>query len=873
MRTKLYFVAAMAAVGLISCADDAFIAEAPPVNNVDEGMAPIMFSSSQSAFTRADFVGAEAAAKLGNKFVVTGFKGTATASPGSVVFDNYLVKYVENTANTTESNSNNWEYVLPNVSTGATYEYVPITHARDNGIVSQTIKYWDYSVAQYDFFAWSAGKNTAIFTGAIGDLSDGQVLVSKMQPNSKAGTTGWATGDAPTRPAYSFKGSAKNLSECFISDLVTVNKTGTAAGTYGEVSGYNQPVTLKFRQLGTKVRIAIYETVPGYSVKDVKFYTAAAVNLADETTGTDEQKAAAVLQNETATLFTTTTGTIHTEGEAIVYFPTVDLPNNADNNQAHIKFVASGTSKANVDGGTLNYTVREEAESSTDNVYLGRTSNTATFAGTASDNYYVYYIPNENGVNLNLRVNYTLESIDGSGEEITVKGATAQVPLIYTQWKPGYAYTYIFKISDKTNGYTGIYDPTNPNGATTESSPEGLYPITFDAMVVNAEEGNTTQETITTVSAPSITTYQNGSNVVNKNEYTVLTSTDPLITGEIFVTVNDTENDVTPDLANGNLVTLAGIGVTAAKNVQLYIVASGTTEAEVVDALQYQEVTPTSGSAITGRNKLELIAPATPNALSLSSSVTYGVDGNTITLTGNQAAKFVPAANTTYAFVYTKKAATATTEKFQPVTKTVDDPSTAGTNEAESVEGLYRYTLVAASTSAEDVREGVKYFANDDGSTGMITAFLGQTVNNLYTRTGAGTNESPYVYTPASGYAVTGTTYYYTINGGKDYEAATEVAYADFGSTNLWKNSSKTDGSAKSEATPVNGQAYYDTYGKYCVIYPQQTTGLYVFKGKEYETANMTACTSSEKAVYGMVYFYKYNYNDAVRYAKIIKVQ
>lgn len=867
---KLFFLAALATMTLASCMNDELVIADTQPDDIDNGMTPILFSSIGRGMTRADFVGAEAAKKLGNKFVVTGFKGTTTTSPVSIVFDNYLVKYTENTANTTESNSDNWEYVLPNVSTGQAYEYVPITHARDNGIVSQTIKYWDYSAAQYDFFAWSAGENTAIFDGTP---AANQVLVSKMQPNSKAGTTGWATGDDPTRPAYSFTGSAEELSKCYISDLVTVNKTGTAAGKYGEVSGYNKAVTLKFRQLGTKVRIAIYETVPGYSVKDVKFYTAAAVKLANETEGTDEEKAAAVLQNKTATLFTTTTGTIHTEGTATVYFPTVDLPDNADNNQAHIKFVASGTSKANVDGGTLNYTVREEAERSTDNVYLGRTSNTATFAGDESKNYYVYYLPNESGVNLNLRVNYTLESIDGSGEVIYVKGATAQVPSIYTQWKPGFAYTYIFKISDKTNGVTGIYDPTNPNGVTTESGPEGLYPITFDAVVVNAEDtdGGNTQETITTVSAPSITTYQNGSNVVNKNEYTVLTpDADKKITGEIFVTVDDTESaTLTPDLANSNLVTLAGLGVTAAKNVQLYIVAPGTTEAQVVDALQYQEVTPSSGSAITGRNKVELIEPAAANALALTSSVTYGVDGNTITLTGNQAAKFVPAGNTTYAFVYTKKAATATTEKFQPVTKIVDDPSTAGTDEAESVEGLYRYTLVAASASDEDVQEGVKYFEHADGSTGMITAFLGQTVNNLFVKTGtSGTNAD---YTPASGYAVTGTTYYYTINGGKNYQEATKVTYSAFGSTNLWKDSSKT--TARTETTPANGQAYYDTNGKYCVIYPQQTTGLYVFKAKEYVTANMTACTSSEKAVKGMVYFYKYNYNDAVRYAKVIKVQ
>ena len=39
--------------------------------------------------------------------------------------------------------------------------------------------------------------------------------------------------------------------------------------------------------------------------------------------------------------------------------------------------------------------------------------------------------------------------------------------------------------------------------------PEGLFPITFDAAVIEVEDG-TAQGTVTTVSTPSITTYQEG---------------------------------------------------------------------------------------------------------------------------------------------------------------------------------------------------------------------------------------------------------------------------------------------------------------------------------------------------------------------------
>ena len=116
-------------------------------------------------------------------------------------------------------------------------------------------------------------------------------------------------------------------------------------------------------------------------------------------------------------------------------------------------------------------------------------------------------LPNEEGTSLELRIDYTLVSIDGSDEEIKVHGAKAFVPSTYTKWLPNYAYTYVFKISDNTNGVTNPSDLTH----------EGLYPITFDAVVVDSEEN--TQSTITTVTLPSVTTYQKD-HVVSSDEYT-----------------------------------------------------------------------------------------------------------------------------------------------------------------------------------------------------------------------------------------------------------------------------------------------------------------------------------------------------------------
>jgi hypothetical protein len=861
MKKFYFFAALIAGTVLTSCTSEDDLALSPPEVNVEDAYAPIVFSSVKNNITRGDITGAAAADSLNRRFVVFGYKGTETGTPGSTVFDNYLVEWTENTANTTESNSSNWEYVGKG----------PIKHATDNGITKQTIKYWDYSQAQYDFIAWSTGSKEAIYEGTP---TTGKVLVSEITPQA---ATSPATG---LGAAYTFEGEAEDLKDCYIADLVTVYKaakTGTDQ-TYNAVyAGYQQPVTLRFRQLGTKVRIGIYETVPGYSVKDVKFYSEAANKLLDEEDATNGEANAA--ENASAKIFTTVANGIYKEGVYTVTFPTVDEPTNADNNQAHIDFApkANAAQKTTVDWGGLNYTFRESGEKSEEAIYLGRSSNTASFAGDADANYYVVYLPNQNGTNLNLRVNFTLESVDGSGETIEVKGSTAQVPSIYAAWKPGYAYTYLFKISDKTNGFTGPYDPEHPDDLSYQSDPAGLYPITFDAIVVNAEE-DATQETITTISNPSITTYQKGSNVVNQNEY-------DKATGPIFVTVNDGNEETTPDLANGKVVTLTKTEGQTIGNAALYTLPTDKayTEADVISALQLQDDDAEDGT-VKGRSGLVL----TEADFDLVTSIEYGVDGNAIDLTeipagdatySANAMKFTAANAGTYAFVYTKKASTGETNMYQAVTKGYDDPDTDAEETAESVDGLYRYKLVAA-TANQDVEKGVIYFENENASTAAITAFLGQNVDNLFTRTGTGANDDPFVYTPARGYAQTGTTYYYTLNG-QDYIEAHSVAYASFdNSLYVWDetaNNGEGDYVENPDAKPVKGTAYYyknasDDY-IYCVIMPQRTNGLYVIQGTDPTVdANFVACGANDTAVKGMTYFDMYSQNDGVYYTKIIKV-
>lgn len=586
---KLFFLAAAITV-MASCADEKFLGEDPGTLSENATDGAIMFGTGFKAVTRADHVGADAASLLNNKFIVGGFKGagdvTATTVATGTVFDNYIVNWSENTAGKTESNTSDWEYV-------------GINAAAPSGIAGnkQSIKYWDYSAAQYDFIAYSTGTATIATTGTAAEaIAANKVLVTAITPTTA------------TTSAYQLSGKADDLAKCYIADMVTVYKDGT------DGMHYQDEVQLTFRSLASKVRMAIYETVPGYSVKDVKFYTNASTAIS---TGTS---------NTNATLFTTGTtdkDNFYTAGTYTVKFPTIGKSNvtptkNSDYNKAHASFAVVGEGKATTkEFGALQLVGREHKEANAAN-YIGRTASTASFAGTAVP-YYTITMPNEEGAVLELRVDYTLLSIDGSGEEIHIHGATAFVPAIYAQWKSNYAYTYIFKISDNTNGWT----------STVTDDPAGLYPITFDAIVMETQDY--TQSTITNVATPSITTYQKG-HVYNDGTPDDEYDKDK---GNIYVQVYWDGAD--PALR-------ADLGTKG----QLYTLSDGTaTEAEVMDALNIPMPTAASGYDITGRNELSLKNETSSAAI----TAVPGPDGNNITVTAGTAAEFTPAAGT-YAYVY-----------------------------------------------------------------------------------------------------------------------------------------------------------------------------------------------------------------------------
>lgn len=653
MKTKKLFLAALATLALASCVSDDFVGEA--VNTAQEANdGAINFGFNVQNTTRADIAGSAAANLLGSNFYVTGTKGTeAETSPSpTLVFDNYLVHYGVNTAGTTESNTANWEYV----GVTPTGNYVKL-----GSYTAQTIKYWDYSAAQYDFLAFSTGSYKAV-SGSSGGADE--IGVTKMKYGTAlAGATAY-TFDIP---------SVNALKNTFITDITEVLP-----------ANYSKEVTLKFKNLGSKVRMALYETVPGYSVKNVSFY---------QVDGTTDFSGA---KSNTAKLISAEGLPI--KGTIAVSFPYIGTNNQSaaayDKASATVTPAVSEGTEAYQTYGTLSNFADEDGGEESSPIYLGRSLPTATYAGSEDADYYTTVFPVSDPHALTLRVDYTLVATDGSGETINIYGAKAVVPSTYTKWLPNYAYTYIFKISDNTNGWT---DPDHTKA--------GLFPITFDAVVTEATDAMAEQTTITTVSAPTITTYQqNHTKTSTPDEYSKATAKN------IYVQV-----------MNNTAVPASLVNTLAAANSLVYELNEAATEAEVMDALVMRK-TAVATSNVVGRNGLELTKrDVISNTVT---SIVNGADDKPITVASGSAGEIAIASLTagkSYAYVYISTASDEEINQYEPVTVTEDSPISG-----DDEDTFYKlaYTSIDGGTElavAEAPDDDYLYFTVTENGTGTKT--------------------------------------------------------------------------------------------------------------------------------------------------------
>ena len=452
MYLKKYIFLAASALTLASCTSDDFLGNTPGSTPTSANSA-IKFDGNAGKISRATSNTASTPqGKLDYQFKIYGVKSGANNNY-SKVFENYSIWY--NTTKTT-SNTNDWEYVAGAgmITTGETANPTKIT-LND----AQTIKYWDYASDNYHFVAGSPIENFDYELDQNGNIASAKIKGLGGHIEANSGTT------------------ATTFNPVYVAKPKVVAKTD-----------YQKPVQFEFVRQQSMVRVGIYETIPGYKITDIKFYKQGENGL-EKVDATNN----IILTSTTPDYFVggpDVTGTITYDWTTPGY--TFD-------------YTGTYTKDKNWYAGALTKGV--EATTSTETTI-------SKLYGSDGDmdvtNGYFIVMPTlvKDPSAILIKCDYTLKSEDKSGETIKVTGATAAIPAAYSKWDINTRYTYLFKISENTNGTTG-----NPD----DKDPAGLYPITFNAAVT--EMTDKTEGTTTTFTAPSITTYQKGSVEGNTIKY------------------------------------------------------------------------------------------------------------------------------------------------------------------------------------------------------------------------------------------------------------------------------------------------------------------------------------------------------------------
>ena len=280
-------------------------------------------------------------------YKTTGGNYTSGFDQSQNVMDGYTVNWTQQTANTTSSNTADWEYV---------------------GIANQTIKYWDYSATSYRFFAYSiptaAGNITApSFSGPL---------------TTEGSTNLHASFSIP----FNYDKDATNVSTPYISDLWMSDNQNFENRKYGAC------VKLTFAPIITKVRFKFnYQAESQVSITNISFRN---VNNAPSPTS----------------------------GNIIITYPITGM-----DTQASYIWETTGTETE-----PINFTIPYEEEGDLNHQTTTRKK--------------WYFVPPLGDSKTTQQSAYIITA------DINGKKATATVPAEFMQWKAGYQYTYIFKITE-----------------------------------------------------------------------------------------------------------------------------------------------------------------------------------------------------------------------------------------------------------------------------------------------------------------------------------------------------------------------------------------------------------------------------------------
>lgn len=420
MKKSLFFAAALPL--LASCVSDELVDTSVP--DTGSSRSYISFTSSQKNITRATLL-----QNAGHyNFGVFAYKSTDAVNN---IMENYLVGYMDKT--------NKKGYYMT-TGTQTTLGDVP---GQYNG-QSQ----WAYEMlgsAEYNY----TGPDGYYTTSQTDYMSNVENQYLKYWDKSAASTTFYAyTPYVNGADKVKYDNASKKLT---IADgtikakMVNADESADAcefmiAKKEVPSADYGKDVELSFKRLVSKINIKFWEDLQGYSVKILDLTNAYGVSAAPAIAGTPNTQGS----------YYDNTGIVYDFGATD---PAAAI---SWNNPASISEALNFKSPTATEIGTT----RPEA--------------------TPSESSY-YAIPKNNTTGFTFHVSYELTS--DTGERIVVQNATVFVPADQCNWDGNTHYTYVFKITEGSNGTTGNPGTIDPNDPKVDPE-EALYPIVFDNCTV-----------------------------------------------------------------------------------------------------------------------------------------------------------------------------------------------------------------------------------------------------------------------------------------------------------------------------------------------------------------------------------------------------
>lgn len=409
---------------------------------------------------------------------------------------------------------------------------------------SQALKFWDKSAAVHNFFAYAPyfGHQAGVTSNVSLTESAGQNVLTysklsafytdPVEQTAGANIT-WA-GGYPANPAYN-------------NEILNANEGLYAAQSVAKAQ-YDQDVPLTFRHLNAKIKVAFYEQIPGYKVELLDLVPAAEATAIHNATGkassltsdkalipatggyqgialspaTKEQAIVTTASEHTVvqpsggkplpsyyTLAKTIATDVKTDGSGVTSDASISFADGSSDN-ANLRFQKAASNTALLGYGGSSYTTISET-SGTGASVLNTTYYTlpnwdpmlnSGLGGYMTQYYTADYTTQHVSENTGytLHVSYKLVPEDGSDPDI-VYDARVWVAPEYCHWQAGKQYTYVFRITQYTNGTTDPYvtsnkmfndgddhdpyvDPDDPR----VPSDMALIPIIFDNVFVSDYE-------------------------------------------------------------------------------------------------------------------------------------------------------------------------------------------------------------------------------------------------------------------------------------------------------------------------------------------------------------------------------------------------